>query len=298
MFWLLAILGCSDRPTDSLLWRESWEVLIATQGGGLIDARATVGNTGLLRGQARLHLDRWSQTESPILYGVHGGPEDVDVSTARDAVRVGTTLIGRYESGENWTIRASSEEANAILHIDPGGPKPPMATGRIGDGQWTLTAPITQGPVHGWYTAGKRGGLVEGYAVALHRGGDGRAEGPRTAAFVVSPTISIGFDQQDDVSLRWARVDDRDFSIEDARLTQSADGSARLDLRPSADLWIQFEPSDAGGSTDGLDHLLPPERWVAKAASHTALRTIRRYTAVIHIEGTIRRSAGLLVVVD
>jgi hypothetical protein len=298
MLLLLTLLACSEAPVDSLLWRESWEVLIATADGGLIDGRASIGNTGLLRGQGRLSLDRWNLYESPILYGLHGGPEDVDISAGRDAVRVGTALIGRFESGENWTIRASSDEANAILHIDPGGPQPPLATELVGDGQWTVTAPITQGHVHGWFTAGKRGGLVQGLAVALHRGGDGRGAGTRRAAFALSPEVSIGFDTQDGVTLRWARIGDRDFPTDDARLSRSSDGSARLDLRPGADLWIEFQPSKAGGTRDGLDHLLEPERWVASAVSHRAARDVRRSTALIHLEGSTLRSAGILLSVD
>ncbi len=298
MLMFLALIACGGPPSDSLLWRESWEVLISTQNGGLVDGRAAVGNTGLLRGQGRLHLDSWSPAESPMLYGIYGGPEDVDISASRDAVRVGSALIGRFEPGDNWTIRVSSEAANAILHIDPGGPRPPIATGRIGAGQWTVTAPITQGRVHGWYTAGKRGGLVKGLAIALHRGGDARAQGPRRAAFALSQTISIGFDQQDEVALRWARVGDRDFPVDDARFSISADGSARLDFRPSADLWIAFEPTEAGGRQDGLEHLLGPERWAAELGGHRALRTVRRASAVIHLEDRIVRGSGILLTVD
>jgi hypothetical protein len=298
MLLFLGLLACGGSPSDSLLWREAWEVLISTTDSGVVDGRAAVGNTGLLRGQGHLNLDRWSTDESPMLYSIHGGPEDVDVSGTRDAVRIGSALIGRFETGENWTIRASSDAASAILHIDPGGPQPPIATGRIGDGQWTATAPITQGPVHGWYTAGKRGGLVEGLAIALHRGGDGRAEGPRRAAFAVSRDLTIGFDQQDAITLSWARVKDRDFPMEDARLSLSADGSARLDLRPSADLWIKFEPTGAGGQRDGLEHLLPPERLLAEASGHHAQRQVQRTSAVIHLEGKIIRSAGILLSVD
>ncbi len=298
MLVFLGLLACSEVPSDSLFWRESWEVLISTQDGGMIDGRATVGNTGLLRGQGRLSLDRWSPNETPILYGIHGGPQDVDISAAHDAVRVGSALIGRYEKGDNWTIRASSDAASAILHIDPGGPEPPMATGLVGDGQWTIEAPITQGPVHGWYTAGKRGGLVKGIAIALHRGGGGRATGPRRAAFVMSPTLSIGYDQQDEVSLRWARIEDRDFSVEDARLSHSSDGSARLDFRPAADLWIELESTGVDGTRNGLEHLLMPEQWIASAVEHRAQRHIRRTTAVIHVEGRIVRSPGILLQVQ
>jgi hypothetical protein len=298
MLTLLTLLACSSTPSDALQWRESWEVLIATQDGGVVDVHAAVGNTGLLRGQGHLNLDRWSRSETPILYGLHGGPEDVDVAPGRDAVRVGTALMGRFETGENWTVRVSSAEANAILHIDPGGPQPPMATARVGDGQWTVTAPITQGPVHGWTTAGKRGGLVKGLAVALHRGGDARLDAPRRAAFAVGKSISIGFDLQGEVGLRWARVGDRDFPVDEGRLSWSSDGSARLDFRPAVDLWVELQVSEAGGIRDGMDHLLPPERWIASAASHRARREVRRATAMVHLEGSISRVPGILLRVD
>jgi len=297
LHWLL-LLGCAGSPQDALGWRESWEVLVLTVDGGLIDGRASIGNTGLFRGQGHLRIDRWSAHESPILFGLDGGPADVDISDEHDAVRVGTGLVGRYELGDNWTFRVSSEQASAILHVDPGGPQPPMATALARDGQWTVTAPITLGAAHGWFTAGKRGGIVNGWAVTLHRGGDGRPEGSREAAFVLGPRVSIGLDTHGDARLAWARIDDRDFPLTDLRLHTSADGGGILDFRPSADLRIELRASKVRGERNGFDHLYAPEALVADIAGLKAQRIVRRATAIIHLEGDTFSNAAVLVTVQ
>ena len=48
--------------------------LILTEDGGMVDARITVGNTGLLRNQGHLRANRWSSIDSPILFALTEGP--------------------------------------------------------------------------------------------------------------------------------------------------------------------------------------------------------------------------------
>ena len=190
---IMLLQACIGPPDQALNWRKQWELLILTEDGGMVDARISVGNTGILRRQGHLRANRWAAKDTPILFSLDGGPGDVDISDMHDAVRVGSTLLGRYETGDNWTLRISDDSANAIIHVDPGGPDAPMSTALEDHGQWTITAPITHGKAHGWFTAGRRGGMFEGRAIAIQRGGDGQP-GPRTAAFVLGDGVSIGLD--------------------------------------------------------------------------------------------------------
>jgi hypothetical protein len=293
--WIILLAGCAGPPTDAITWREQWELLILTEDGGLVDARVGVGNTGILRRQGHLRANRWSAVDSPILFGLDGGPGDVDVSDSHDAIRVGSALLGRYESGDNWTLRVSDDDANAIVHVNPGGPVPPMATSMDDSGQWTMTSPITHGAAHGWFTAGRRGGMFEGRAIALHRGGDGRPSGPRQAAFVLGTAISIGFDEQGDQRLAWARIGDMDVPMDDLRQTIDADGMHTLDFRPTADLEVRLRPNGVGGSLDVHDHLYAPEKVLAQAAGLLSYRTVLRADVELLHQGEQLLSTGVII---
>ena len=295
VFVLTLLFACQGSPTDAITWREQWELLILTEDGGLVDARVGVGNTGILRRQGHLRANRWSALDSPILFALDGGPGDIDMSDSHDAIRVGSALLGRYESGDNWTLRVSDETANAIVHVDPGGPTPPMATSLDPSGQWTMTSPITHGSAHGWFTAGRRGGMFQGRAVALHRGGDGRPSGPRHAAFVLGNGISIGLDEQGGQRLAWARIGDMDVPMDDLKQQVDAGGTHILDFRPAAALEVRLRPTGVGGTLDVLDHLYAPERFVAQTAGLLALRTVLRAEAEIIHEGTVLTSTGLII---
>ncbi len=296
LLWL--VLGCSQAPTDALTWREAWEVLIATEDGGIIDAHASIGNSGMMRGEGRVHIDWWASGETPILYTIEGGPNDIDVSDARDAVRVGTALVGRYEEGDHWTVRAASDGANAILRINPGGIAPPMATALVGGGQWTISAPMTLGTAHGWYTAGKRGGMLQGRSVVLHRGGDGQPNGPRKGLFILGNEASIGIDQQGDLQLAWANIGGQDFDLTEVKLTTSANGEVQFDLRPAQALQVRVKPLPVGGMRDGHEHLLAPEQWAARSWGRGARRQIQRGIATISMNDREFRSPAILLSVE
>ena len=179
-----------------------------TEDGGLIEGTAVVGNSGMFRGAGHFRARRWFKGDSPILFEMDGGAADVDVAQTHDSVRIGSALIGRLEDGEHWSMRFSHEQANAIVRVDPGGPPPPMATGITESGQWTVSSPISNGRTHGWFTAGRRGGIFEGKTVTLHRGGDGHPRGGRETAVILGRVVSIGLDLQADRRLLWARVGD------------------------------------------------------------------------------------------
>ena len=276
-FALLSLLtGCSGSPTDLLTWREQWEIVVLTEDGGLIEGVASVGNTGMFRGEGQFRARRFFRNGSPILFEMDGGPADVDISRSRDSARIGSALIGRFDEGEHWTLRFSHDQANAIIRIDPGGPNPPLATTMLPSGQWTVASPISHGPTHGWFTAGRRGGMFEGSAIAFHRGGDGRPSDDRRTAVVLGPGVSIGIDIQADQRLQWARIGDEDLPLDTVSVDIATNGSTRIDFRPTVDLNIELRPTGVGARTNGYDHLLAPERWIANASNMKSDRSIDR----------------------
>jgi hypothetical protein len=295
---LISVLACSGTPMDSLSWREQWEILVLAEDGSLIEGHVSVGNTGMMRGQGHFRANRWNAETTPILFAMDGGPGDVHVSDSHSAVRVGTDLLGQYEDGPHWTMRLSHEEANATIQVDPGGPAVPMATTMEDSGQWTVASTITHGRAQGWFTAGRRGGMFNGRAVTFHRGGDGRPPTERSTLVAMGTDVSIGWDNQGSTRLAWARMKDEDISLEDLEHTVDEAGLHRLDFRPAGDLFIDFEPTAAGGTTDGFEGLYPPERTIAAAAGLRANRTIHRASATIHYKGETSRVPAFVLRVD
>ena len=298
--FLTLLLSCTGAgtPTESLAWREQWEILVLTEDGGLIEGTAVVGNSGMFRGAGHFRARRWFKGDSPILFEMDGGAADVDVAQTHDSVRIGSALIGRLEDGEHWSMRFSHEQANAIVRVDPGGPPPPMATGITESGQWTVSSPISNGRTHGWFTAGRRGGIFEGKTVTLHRGGDGHPRGGRETAVILGRVVSIGLDLQADRRLLWARVGDTDLPLDTVDLTIRTDGSAQIDFRPTLDLVIPITSTRVGGAVNALAHLSAPERAVAEAMGMTGERRVRRGEASFTLDGVEHRAPAVTVVVD
>ena len=276
MSLLCLLLSCAGPPTDALSWREQWEILILTEDGGIIEGIANTGNTGMYRGEGQFRANRWFTSGTPILFGMDGGPADVDVSSAHDAVRVGSALVGRFDDGEHWTMRFSNDEANAIVRIDPGGPQPPLSTGMSAEGQWTLASPISNGRSHGWFTAGRRGGMFEGKSVALHRGGDGRPPGPRQTVVIMGPRVSIGLDSHGSQRLAWARIGDLDLPTSGLTFSVSESGNGTLDFGPETALSIDLVPTGCSGTSEVHQDLSVLERLMADFSGLATSRTVRR----------------------
>lgn len=207
----LLLVGCGRHPTDALTWEERWEILAVGRDGGLIDARVSVDNMGLLRAQGHVRADRWSEEDLPILYARDAAPVEVQVAPDRSAVRLGADglVLGEDPSAlSTWTLRARDEEGSVLLHLHPTARIPtPSAAWQEGGGQWTVQAPVPLGQVSGWFSAAERGGLVEGWGALVHRGGDGWPSGRRLTLLVAGRDVGLGVDLQGQGQLSWAVVD-------------------------------------------------------------------------------------------
>ena len=246
----LALVGCVGRPDDGPTWRETWEMLVATDDGGLIDARITVGNTGIYKGQGHLRLDRWRAKDSPINFARTTAPADAGVWAERDRVRVGPDRLGVERRG--WTLRVTDTETSAVVHLeDNGGPRPEASTKSQRIGSWTQSIPLSAGTASGWLEAGARGGAVSGHGLVTYRGGDGGMQWPRRAVYVLGGAdTSIGVDDHGENHLRWGQIDGRELVMDDAKLSLGPEGALVLDLRPAEDVQIELYARDTGGRTD------------------------------------------------
>lgn len=299
---LAAVLpGCGRQPTDALSWRESWELLVLTRDGGVVDARVTVGNSGLLRAQGHLRADRWNEEELPILYGRDVAPVEVSVDPQRRAVRLGYDGLARGEdpmAPETWTFRARDEEARLLLHLSPEAPlEVAPATGLEPGGQWTVAAPVARGQVTGWVSAAERGGLVEGWGALLHRGGDGRPAGRRLTVLIASRDLGLGLDLQGHGQLAWAWLEGEQLPLSTATVDLAETGPIVVRFADGPEVEIRTSRKAAGRRLL-YEHLLGPEQRVLAWIGQWKERRVRRGWARVRWQGRELVGAAVVIEVD
>ena len=273
--WLAVLGGCGgSAPADALTFVERWELLGVTGDGAVLDARVTVGNTGVLRGQGRVEVDHWPRAGEPIRYARWSAPAATERSADGRELRLDTDLLrGSGDWMETWHLRARSDDANGVVQIQGRSQPIPLATATVGGGSWSVGAPVGSGVLRGWIEAGERGGKVDGWGIVLRRGGDGRPGAERRGLYVLSDDLVLGVDEQGPVRLVWGRLEGRELDTTDARVTYD-DGVVGIDLRPADSLVVRFELSSAGGSTDSTAHWTAPERWAASWLGGRPPRTV------------------------
>ncbi len=295
MIGLLGLLACGGpRPEDALTWRESWELLGALEDGTTIDARASVGNTGLLRGQGHLRLERWNPHEGAIITGADAPPGVVTLDDDRRSLRMGRDGVWREDDG-SWRYALVGAELGATLTLLPELEPAPPATTLEGGGQRSAEAPVPLGELTGWLESGKRGGLMRGRGVLVHRGGDGRAQGARLAAWALGPGLGIGVDTEGGLTLGWAGVDGRLLDASDAKLSGDAEGKVTLDFRPASEVWVTLRPRPPAGERDPYEHLLGFERALAGWLAPVEPRRLTRALAEVHVGDSTRTVPGLIL---
>jgi len=283
------LLACAGAPQDALTWREGVELLAVLDGQGILDARITTGNTGFLRGQARMRVDRWSAEADPILFSQHAAPGQV--SRSADGITAQEDGISRING--QWSLRVVDEAFNGLVELQPLTTARPESVWLEGEKQWTVAAEVAMGRASGWLSAGGRGGAVRGFGVLLHRGGDGVPDLPRTAAYVLDDRVSLGLDTHGSGALRWASIDGIPVPVDDL----SADLTApqpTLTL-PSAGLQITLHPWRWDGWSNPMEHLMGIEAMLGGLVLGRPMRRVRAARADITLRGESLTGQGILL---
>ncbi|MFT5683212.1 MAG: hypothetical protein ACI8RZ_004141 [Myxococcota bacterium] len=286
---MVLLLACVGAPQDALTWREGVELLGVIGGQGVIDARITVGNTGTLRGQARMRVDRWSAQGDPILFSQHAAPQQV-IRTADGITMMedGLSLVDGL-----WGLRVVDETLNGRIEVQPAGEHRPETAWLEDERQWTVAAEVPMGRLSGWLSAGERGGAVRGVGVVLHRGGDGVPALPRTAAFVLDERVNIGIDRHGAGVLRWAIIDGQSVPVDDLTVDLSA-AHPTLTL-PSANLQITLHPWRWDGWSNPMDHLMGIEALLGGVVLGRPMRRVRAARAEIVLRGESLSGPAILL---
>jgi hypothetical protein len=283
------LLACARAPQDALTWREGIELLGILDGQGVLDSRVTIGNTGILRGQGRLRVDRWSATEDPISFSQHAAPQQI----LRDRDGIAMLEDGVTRDGGLWRLRVVDESFSALIEVMPSSEVHPEAAWLEGERQWTVAAEVGMGRLSGWLSAGERGGAVRGVGVVLRRGGDGVPGLPRSAVYVLDDRVNIGQDAHGGGMLRWAVIDGEAVDVADLTADLSA---ARPSLSlPSAELRVTLHPWRWDGWSNPLDHLMGIEALIGGLVMERPMRRIRAARAEIRLRGEVLSGPALLL---
>jgi hypothetical protein len=292
---LALLLGCTPGVERRATWRETWELIACTDDGGLLDARVSIGNTGVLAGQGHLRLDRWRGDDSPVNFSRVAAPEASGVWPERDRVRVGPDRLAVERRG--WTLRVNDDEASAVVHLEAnGGPTPSEIRVATTGGQWTQSVPLSSAGVTGWLEAGSRGGALGGHGMLTWRGGEGAPAWPRRAVYVFGGAdTSIGFDQHGESRMTWGRLEGRDLVMDDAALSTNEDGTLVLDLRPAEDLVLTMTARRTGGTTDPYANVSAVEKQALRALGGPPVRRVYLLQARVDGAGKALRVPAALV---
>lgn len=282
----LALSACTGAPSHRVTWRETWEMLVLTSRGQVLDARVTVGNTGLLRGQGHVRLDRWMDGAAPLAYRRLWSPAEAGVYPDRDRVRLGTDRLEMERHA--WTLELHSDVTNAVVHLAPTdtlavAPSPMMTA----TGQWTSAVTVAAGRASGWVEAGERGGQIDGRGVLLYRGGDGLPRGPRRTVVLLGAGVSVGLEEHGGGTLAWAHLEGEELDPTGARLVQ-AGGGWMLDF-PAADLVVQLQGRTVRGVTALYPDLLLPGRLGLGLLGQRTERSVQA------LQGTLVRPSGTVI---
>lgn len=287
-----SLAGCTAAPSDRLTWRETWELIILTGSGQIVDARMTVGNTGLLRGQGHLRLDRWADGTSPIHHHRRAAPGETGVWPERERVRMGADLLDLER--HTWTLRVQSDDAQAVIHLAPTeGLKVAPAVGMTATGQWSMTASVPTGRASGWVEAGKRGGEVDGRGFLLYHGGDGMPRGPRRSLLLQGGDLSVGLEEHGDLNLAWLHTGGVALDATGARLAETREGW--MASFPEAETTITLVGRDVGGSSLVRTDLVGPEHVGPWALGQRDTRTVQAVQATVTRPGSTQIVPGVLI---
>ncbi|MFH1464565.1 MAG: hypothetical protein ABIO70_09265 [Pseudomonadota bacterium] len=294
--WALLLAGCAAAPSARLTWRETWELVAATDDGLLIEASVSQANTGLLRGQADLQVTIFPPRESAVVLHRTVPPQLVRFEPDRGELRLDQDHLDR--SNGTWTldIREGREALDATLHLAPGLPELPPTTLVEGARQWQLGAPVPLGEITGAWRAGEQGGLLRGEGMLVRQSSDTwpGVRPPRTEVYLFGMHHTLAVRTVGDAALCWLTGGDEVRVGHRAALRWE---SPRLgvDLAPDLPVSATIRLSPHTVQTEPWEHLLPFERLIARATVGWPLRTWERGNAQLTVDGVEEPATALIV---
>ncbi len=202
---LLLAAGCAGPPSASLAWDDAWEALIATRDGTVLVVRVAQGNTGLLRGEARIEVSALPPAGSPVVLRRRAAPADVGRDTEARVVRLASDRVTHGEGTWAVAVREGPDALDATVRLSAlAKPVEPVALDE-GRRQRTLGVPMPLAGAGGVWRSGSQGGVIDGRAVLMRESGDAWPDGrtARESLYVLGRERGAGVEILCDRSLAW-----------------------------------------------------------------------------------------------
>ena len=299
---LLQILACSNVPSDSLRYRNHWEVLGVTDHYGLIDTRITLGNTDLFRQQGQIQFDHWPQNESATRHSRLVFRDQLSVDEELHQTSLGPDHFRIDPELNAFQMSIKSTQLKASLYVQNGGPQVQTTTWEGNTGQWTTDIAVADGKIQGWIHAGRQGGPIDGRAVVIHREGNaipplmanGRA---RQDLYLFGQKMSLGLTIEGPIQSAWLQIDGADLDASAAQSTQLSDTEWKLDFRPNADVVATISSLHFDGETNIRDRYLFVERLLLRLWRPDPVRTVAAVRGTVMSDGEETPIWGVSLVV-
>lgn len=285
---VMMLAGCQRPPEETLMWRESWEMIALLDGRSVLDARMTVGNTGLLRGAGRLRFNLWEPQHVPLLFSRYDSPDAVTLNPETGTATIDTDGFNKEDG--SWALRLADDTLNSLVRLTPAAVDAPPAVAR-GSG-WTMAADVPFGTISGWISAGEnRGGLISGRGVLIQRHGTAPPT-PRRSAYVLSNSFQLIADIQGDTAIWWASLDGQALKTEGSTADFPVRGPITLQL-PEATVTIRRRKKR--GLTRPFSHLLSFESLLATPITGQPARRAQLAQAIATIGGQTITAPAILI---
>jgi len=264
------------------------------QNGALIDARFTVSNTGLLRGQGTLRLDWVPRKGMPILYSrrAHPGARE----PVADGLAFGLDRLAR--AGDVWQLDVREDNVSARLQLVPELPEEPPARWDRAGRAWSVGLPVLVGRLPGFVRSSAADDVIDGRGLLLRRRGDDPPMlrgADRLGIYLLGAGVSVGVDQTGGRALSWASVGDLVLPAGDATIVKKRRGVFELDFRPALDLTIRVKARQQKLRSHPWEHLSRPERWLLGRLVGEPVRRVQAATARTRTAGVSAEYPAIIV---
>jgi len=290
MISLLTILACV--PSE-LTNTESVELYVLNSDGSILDARFSVGNTGLLKGQGHLNLNWIPSTgiQSPF----KRSSIDPYLSNPSEPMQVSVGTDSLIQRDDYWEFNVSSGEFDLRIQLSDGH----EGSGITSD-NWSANAILVGATAAGSLRSRPSQAIVSGDAIVIRRGGDSPPALSgigRESAYVFSSDFAIGIDQVAGDAIAWAYYQGQELVSSDAILSR-LEGGFLLDFRPSSPLYVEVVTSTPHLASQPWQHLTYLERLAGGILFSSHVRRTRGGIARIYFQDDSYSGRAIINVVD
>lgn len=263
--------------------RESLEVLAFLEDGQLFEARFTKGDTGILKGQGYIRVNRWIHRSTTMSFHMNLPPQLS--SLTQDGADFFTHQLYRQE--DIWKLQMRSDEFNASVYFRPQSIDSVVEQNE----NWNIDLIHPNLEAVGWTTAEERSALLKGSAALFRRSGTALLESERYLFLGYDSQNYWGAEWSNQASFGWGMVDQISYRSQDVDIQSTPEG---IEIK-SADKTVIFKPERRLGRDNQYNHLSSVEKQLSSPFLSTDDRSIIQGYFVFSHAQTERMLPGIVI---